>query len=136
MSDHAMRWTYYGGGVNGEAVCLAAPDADCHLTSIACECEEWGEIWRKEDGTIWHKIVNYGDSIEPVWHEVKIGPGCNICLFINESGCPEELTPRGTEFVVAQTLIEPIWEGDGYDWKPTFPARPQSGAQAAPKEGA
>ncbi|MBB3041001.1 hypothetical protein [Nocardioides soli] len=119
MSDHAIRWTYEYGGVSGEAICLADPDADCHLTSIACECERWGEIWRRDDGTIWHRIVD-GGPIEPQWHEVKVGPDCNVCLFINDSGCVEELTAPGTEFVVAQTPIRPVWQDDGCDWEPVL----------------
>jgi len=90
MGKHAIRWTFDRGSVVAEAICNAEPGADCRLTSVTCECEEWGEIWRRDDGTIWHKIVDYGDSIEPRWHEVKPQDDCNVCLFINESGCVEE----------------------------------------------
>lgn len=118
-AEHVMRWTYDDGRVSAEAVCNMPPGSDCRLTSVSCECEQWGEIQRRDDGTIWHHILDYGDSIEPVWHEVKPQDDCNICLFINESGCAEELTARGTEFVIADTPIRPVWQFDGCDWEPT-----------------
>ena len=112
---HAIRWEFDRGGVNATAVCYAPPGADCRLTSVTCECEEWGEIQRRDDGTIWHKIVDYGDSHEPLWHEVKPMDDCNICLFINESGCVEEL--GAGSFVIAETPIRPIWGDGGCDWE-------------------
>lgn len=114
MSEHFIRWTFDRGRVDAVAVCTATDGADCRLTG-ACDCEEWGEIWRREDGTIWHKIVDYGDSIEPVWHEVKPQDDCNICLFINESGCVEEL--GAGEFVIGETPIKPVWVDGGCDWE-------------------
>jgi hypothetical protein len=114
-SDHAIRWEFDNGSVTATAVCHAQPGADCQLTSVSCECERWGEIWRRDDGTIWHKIVDYGESIEPVWHEVKPADYCNVCLFINESGCVDELG-AGT-FVIGEHLINPVWIDDGCDWE-------------------
>lgn len=119
MSEHIIRWTYDRGTVDAEAVCIAAPDADCRLTSVSCECEQWGEIQRCDDGTIWHHIVDYGDSTEPVWHEVKVmDKDCNVCLFINESGIPIELGPQRSNFVIAETPIRPVWLAGGCDWEP------------------
>lgn len=115
MSGHAILWKFDRGGVTAEVVCHEPEGADCRLTSVACECEYWGEIQRRDDGTIWHKIVDYGDSYEPLWHEVKPQDDCNVCLFINESGCVEEFG-RGS-FTIAETPIKPIWDGDGYDWE-------------------
>lgn len=121
MSAHAIRWTFDRGGVTAEAVCSEPEGADCRLTSVSCECERWGEIQRRDDGTIWHKIVDwYGgpiDSAEPQWHEVKPMGDCNVCLFINESGCVEELGGQ-IEFVIAETPIRPLWDGEGCDWEP------------------
>ena len=116
---HAIRWEFDRGGVIATAVCHAAPGADCRLTSISCECEVWGEIQRRDDGTIWHKIVDYGDSYEPVWHEVRPTDDCNVCLFINESGCVEEL--GAGQFVIAETPIRPLWVDGGCDWEPVAP---------------
>lgn len=116
MSEHVIRWEFDRGGVTAEAICHASPDADCRLTSVSCECERWGEIQRRNDGTIWHHIVDYGDSIEPVWHEVKQMDDCNVCLFINESGCVEELGHGA--FVIAETPIRPLWMDEGCDWEP------------------
>lgn len=115
MSKHAIRWTFDQGCVTAEAICHAPPGADCRLASKTCECEELGQIWRRPDGTIWHKIVDYGDSHEPVWHEVVPQDDCNICLFINGSGCVEEL--GAGEFVIAETPIKPIWVDGGCDWE-------------------
>lgn len=112
---HAIRWTFDRDSVFAEAVCHAEPGADCRLTSVACECERWGEIQRREDGTIWHHIEGYGDSIEPVWHQVKPMDDCNVCLFLNESGYVMELGPR-VERVIAETPIKPVWLDDGCDW--------------------
>jgi hypothetical protein len=116
VSTHAIRWTFDRGSITAEAICNAPEGADCRLTSVTCECEVWGEIQRRDDGTIWHKIVDYGDSYEPLWHEVTPQDDCNICLFINESGCVEELGGH-QEFVIAETPIKPIWEADGCDWE-------------------
>lgn len=124
---HSIRWTFDRGGVTAEAVCHGKPGDNCRLTSVSCECEEWGEIWRREDGTIWHKIVDYGDSCEPVWHQVVPQDECNVVLFINESGCAEELG-RGA-FVIAETPIEPIWVGDGYEWEPAAAHTPTIGSE-------
>ena len=151
MSAHVIRWTFDDGYSIAEAVCNAGKDADCRLTSMSCECEQWGEIQRRDDGTIWHKIVDYGDSngsayptadtararhgrrrlsqppanaspsapssIEPVWHEIKIGPDCNVCLFINESGCVEELGLGAGRFVIGEVPIKPVWNSDGCEWE-------------------
>lgn len=117
MRAHIIRWEFDDGWVDAKAVCLAAPDADCHLTSVTCECERWGEIDRRDDGTIWHKIVDYGDSYEPVWHEVKVADYCNVCLFINETGCVDELAVKGTSFVIGEHPINPVWIDDGCDWE-------------------
>jgi hypothetical protein len=120
-SVHAIRWSFDNGSVTATAVCRAPFGADCRLTSVSCECEQWGEIWRREDGTIWHKIIDYGESIEPVWHEVKPMDDCNVCLFINESGCVEELAVKGTFFTIAEVPIKPVWVDDGYDWELAAP---------------
>jgi len=116
MSLHAIRWEFEDGVVRATAVCHAAPGADCRLTSVSCECERWGEI-RRTANKVWHKIVDYGDSYEPVWHEVKPMDDCNVCLFINESGCVEELAVKGTLIDLGETPIDPVWQNDGCDWR-------------------
>lgn len=118
-AEHVIRWTFDDGTVTAEAVCQAPDGADCRLTSVSCECERWGEIQRRDDGTIWHKIVDwYGgpiDSAEPQWHEVKPADYCNICLSINESGCVDEL--GSGVFVIGEVPIRPVWVDDGCDWE-------------------
>lgn len=118
MSAHSIRWEFDDGAVTATAVCHEPPGADCRLTSVTCECEHWGEIQRRDDGTIWHHIDYYGDdTYEPVWHEVKPMDDCNICLFINESGCVEELAVRGSRMVLAETPIRPVWLSDDCEWE-------------------
>ena len=124
VSAHAIRWTFDADYVRSEAVCHAPDGADCRLSGL-CECEEWGEIQRRLDGTIWHRIVD-GSETEPQWHEVKPVDYCNVCLFINESGCVDDLG-AGT-FVIGEVPIEPVWVGDGYDWQPIRSLRPDGGA--------
>lgn len=131
-AQHVIRWTY-DGCAEAEAVCLAAPDADCRLEAVdhsECQCEHWGRIDRRDDGTIWHALTDgHRDLTLPrdqeQWHQVRASEGpaestCNVCLFINESGCVEELTPDGEhhDFVIADVPFEPVWENDGCSWRP------------------
>jgi hypothetical protein len=111
--QHAIRWEFDHDCVTATAVCHAPPDADCRLTSVSCECERWGEIRRTAD-KIWHKIID-GTDLEPQWHEVKPMDECNVCLFINESGCVEEL--GAGSFLIAETPIRPLWVDDGCEWE-------------------
>lgn len=133
MSGHVIRWDFDRGRVSATAVCNEPEGADCRLTSVSCECEQWGEIKRDEIGTPWHKILDYGDSIEPLWHELKPQDDCNVCLFINESGCVEELGHG--HFVIAEMPIKPVWVGDGCDWEQAT-VLPVPIARFARKDGA
>ena len=119
-AEHVIRWTFDQGSVTSEAICNADPDADCRLTSVTCECERWGEIQRRDDGTIWHKIVDYGDSHEPVWHQVNPADYCNVALFINESGCVDEL--GAGVFTIGEVPFRPLWVDDGCDWERVPPS--------------
>lgn len=114
-APHAIRWEFDDGSVTATAVCHAEPGADCRLTSVSCECEQWGEI-RRTKNKIWHRIVD-GSATEPQWHEVKAMDDCNVCLFINESGCVEELAVRGTRIDLGETPIKPVWLDEGCDWE-------------------
>jgi hypothetical protein len=123
---HVIRWEFDDGYVTPTAICLADEGADCRLTSVSCECERWGEIRRDEIGTPWHKIVDwYGNSIdsaEPQWHELKPLGDCNVCLFINESGCVDELAVKGARFTIGEVPIRPVWIDEGCDWEPVTDA--------------
>ena len=117
---HVIHWEFDRGSVTATAVCNEPDGADCRLTSVSCDCERWGEIQRRDDGTIWHCLTEcYRDLTlprdEPQWHQVKPMDDCNVCLFINESGCVEEL--GAGSFVIAETAINPVWVGDGCDWE-------------------
>lgn len=124
---HVMRWTYEDGGTRAEAVCLAAPDARCRLEALdhnECQCEYWGAVEHDPDGTIWHRMYTYPgewpDDRAGQRHQVKPGGECQVCLFINESGCAEELTPENERhaFTLAEVAFEPVWENDGCSWRP------------------
>lgn len=111
---HVLRITF-DSWIRYEAVCKEPDGSDCRLTSVSCECEEWGEIWRRDDGTIWHRIVDEG-PMEPLWHQLKPAPYCNICEFLNNYDIEECLVRgSGAEFSVP---IKPVWTGDGYEWEP------------------
>ena len=124
MSGHMMRFAFDGGVVRLEAVCNEPEGADCRLTSVACECESWGEIQRRDDGTIWHLYADEWSGTEyanpPEWHEVKPADYCNVCLFIDDD--PEySLDDSAPSFVVAEIPIEPVWQYDHCTWKPVQP---------------
>lgn len=119
---HTMRFEFRDRSVSAEAVCHAAPADDCRLTAAdrhECQCEQWATIIRRDDGTIWHTLTDgYIDRDEPeVMHRLIPGDDCNVCLFINESGCVEELTARTTSFVIGDVPIGPVWVDDGCDWE-------------------
>lgn len=130
VPTHAMVWTYDGDYSRVEAVCHAESDADCRLEPVnrdECECEYWGRIVRKDDGTIWHEShENYytdwdNASDAPVLHQVKPGGSCNVALTINESGCAEELSVPGTSMTLATVPFEPVWDDDQCLWSPCKP---------------
>lgn len=114
MSAHELVWTFVLDCVQAEAVCNAAPDANCRLV-CAGDCESYTEIIRHEDTTFDGEIVKrytHDDCVE------GMKPGeCNLCLFLNESDCIEESATDRPEFVIGRTPIEPVWQGDYYDWR-------------------
>jgi hypothetical protein len=119
VGEHALVWEFDRDTTTCRAICNAAEDADCRLVCNA-DCETWSEIVRHEDVSLDGKIVRWitHDDCEGVMH-----PGeCNVCLYLNESGCIEELAlggyPNGPRFTIATVPIRPSWEGDGYEWEP------------------
>lgn len=116
MSAHILRLNF-DGWLRVEAVCNEPPGANCRLTSVSCECEYWGPIDRRGDGTIWHRVIDEG-PIEPLWHEVKPADYCNVCEYLNNDDILECATPNAT-FTLADMPIEVTWNGDGYEWEPT-----------------
>ncbi len=127
VPTHAMVWTYDEDHVRVEAVCHAEPDADCRLEPVShddCQCEYWGRIVRKDDGTIWHEAHShyYTDwdaaSDSAVLHQVKPGGDCNVALTINESRCAEELSVVGTKIRLASIPFDPVWDDDQCLWSP------------------
>lgn len=127
MSGHAIRWEYdHWGVVAATAVCHEPAGADCRLTSAGpeCDCETWGRIERRNDGTIWHELTEGHRDLtlprdEPQWHQVKPDDECNVCEFLNAD--PSYLAEMSTQghpsFVIAETTIEPVWDFDSYLWR-------------------
>lgn len=113
MSEHAIEWEFDNGGVNARAVCHAAPDADCHLNCPE-GCEEWGSFVRR-DGDRWHTIPG---GVIPI-HRMVVVDYCNYCEFLNADPfeLPEMYERDRPRFVIAETPIEPVWDGDGYSWR-------------------
>jgi hypothetical protein len=122
-ADHVLVWEFDRDTVTCRAGCNAEEDADCRLFCTD-HCESWFEIHRHADETF------DGETVRRITHddcEAVMRPGeCNVCLFLNESGCIEELAlggyPNGPRFTIATVPIRPSWEGDGYEWEPLIPA--------------
>ena len=122
MSEHVIIWEHDVDTVTARVACLEEPGADCRLRG-ECECESWGPIERREDGTIWHQLTDGYRDLDlprdvPQWHEVKPWDGCNIALFLNEDASViAESSQERTAFEIARTPIDPVWNGDWYEWK-------------------
>lgn len=124
MNGHTLRFTF-DGWLKVEAVCHEPNGADCRLQSIDCECEQWGSIQRREDGTIWHEVHQWEPFAfaldAPVWHQVKPADHCNIVEFINMEGGDGalELAQDDVRFTIADVPISACWSTDGYyQWRP------------------
>lgn len=126
MSGHVIVWTFDGDCVTASVVCLEEPGEDCRLTGH-CDCEEWGQIERREDGTIWHALTEgYRDRDVTrdvtQWHEVKPQDECNVAAYMNEDpSLIPELADGVKPFEIGRTPIEPVWVGDYYEWKRAEP---------------
>lgn len=115
MSGHVLVWEFELDSASVTAVCNEAPDADCRLHCNG-ECETFSEIVRHQDVTLDGKVANWitHDDCQGVMQ-----PGeCNVCLFLNESDCIEESTDGHPRFEIGRVAIEPVWEGDYYNWRP------------------
>lgn len=124
MNGHTLRFSF-DGWLKVEAVCHEPDGADCRLTSIDCECEQWGSIQRRDDGTIWHEVYQweaFAFALEsPQWHQVKPADHCNIAEFINMEGGDGalELAQDDVRFTIADVPISASWSTDGYyQWRP------------------
>lgn len=126
MTGHVIVWEFDVDTVTSRVVCLEDAGADCRLTSASpdCDCEAWGQIERRADGTVWHALTEgYRDLTlprdVPQWHEVKACNECNVAAFMNEDpSLIPELGQGSESFELARTAIEPVWVGDFYEWNP------------------
>ena len=121
MAEHELVWTHESDSVTIEAACNAKPDADCRLEpspDSGCECESF-DFERDERGAF-HTVIAYddGDNEVEVRHDMQSGGDCNVCLFLNESDCIEESDDSRSTFEIGRKAIDPVWQGDGFDWKP------------------
>jgi hypothetical protein len=121
--QHAIRWEFDEDTVRATAICNAPEGADCRLEPAdpECECEEYAGFERRDDGTFWHALTDgYRDHDVPrdvqQWHQMKPGGDCNVIGFLNAD--PFVLPEMGEgRFVIAETPIETVWNGDDYEWK-------------------
>lgn len=114
---HKMKFSLDRYGVNLELVCRSDEGADCRLV-----CPEGCESWTIEHdayGT-YHcpHHTEFGIS-SGVKHKMVDSGECHICLWFNDD---PSLIPElydGTEFVIGEHEIVPLWQGpeEGYDWK-------------------
>ena len=125
MIGHEIVWEHERDSVTARIVCNEDPGADCRLASAGpdCDCEAWGRIERREDGTIWHELTEgYRDLTKPrwvtQWHEVKPSDECNVVNFMSEDpSLIAECSQERKSFEIGRTPIEPVWLGDFYEWK-------------------
>ena len=118
---HKIVWTWSRGGVDATAVC---DDEDC-LNAYECDypCETYPDLRRDPDGTVSHG--GYDDTAATPRHVMHRSGECNLELFLNaERGLLPELNEDGhPDFVIAETVIEPVWLGeDGALWRLPSPA--------------
>jgi len=119
MSEHALVWEFDRDTVNCKAVCNAAPDADCRLSCYG-DCEVFSQIIRHSDETF------DGETVHRITHDDcdagMRADECNVCLFLNESDCIQEMAvggyPNGPRFIIGTVPIRPSWDGDCYEWEP------------------
>jgi hypothetical protein len=101
MSDHGLRWEWSNGYVEAIAYCTAPDDAPCHQACATPDCEGF-DHWDGEPG-----------------HDMRQVDYCNVVEWLNgDPGILPELNTKGTSaFVIAETPINPVWEGDFYEWE-------------------
>lgn len=117
---HSILWSFDQDMVMGEIICDSDPEANCRLGGgDDCECESW-TIQRDADGTAYH----YAPAIEPFTpalrmnrHVMHATPSCNFKTWIEEGDNVMEMADKVYRFPIGQTVVEPSWEGDFYEWK-------------------
>lgn len=124
---HRIEWTYDGtmGRVDAKVICESSPDSVCRTRparTSGCQCEEFFEIDR-DDLSWYHVVESETDDGEPIKiiHRHEPMEDCNIALFMNEDPMDtilEAAADQYTEIVIGSTVIEPVWTGNGYEWRP------------------
>lgn len=114
--DHRIEVRFDQDHIHLEAVCHAPQGAECRLKGPpGCTCEEW-TIERAHGGAQpYHKVDTIGGAT--ILHWMEDSDECNTCTWLNESGAIAELNGAKEQFLIASLPIEPIWEGDHYQWK-------------------
>ena len=117
---HKIVWSFERDHVAASVVC---DDDDC-LSRYVCDdgegmCETVYDVRREPDGTVTH--AQWDDDFRQIInrHRMVREDYCNEVEFLNAD--PElipELVESPVEFVIGETTIEPIWDGDGVVWRP------------------
>jgi hypothetical protein len=81
-----------------------------------CQCESWNVLY--DDDSVPYHFADGGDRAVGDRHYMTDVGECQVVLFMSEdfSTLPE-LCAETAEFELARTAIEPVWAGEGYDWK-------------------
>jgi hypothetical protein len=116
-SRHVIEWHFdkFMAQVVGKVVCQSDPDEVCrtkpsHLSG--CECEEFVNVARDDRG--WYHVR------EGIIHRHEPTDECNIESWMNEDPMVfimEMYVGEQHEIPLATTVIEPVWGGEGYEWK-------------------
>lgn len=121
---HRIVWTHTGDEVRAEVACTAGPDEWCRWEPT-CACEEFGDLGHDDKG--WFHVVDldepneFGDEREV--HRHRPAKECLVETWLNnDSSLLIELrmtegSARWSPYVLAETPIVPVWDGDGYSWK-------------------
>lgn len=115
---HRIVWTHDRDTVRPKVICTGPEGSTCRLTCAdpTCADEEFNGFHRDKDGNPFHTSGEDDDGNEIV-HPMKDGGFCNVCEFLNEGGCIDEEAVDTEPFVIGIVPIEPVWEGDHYEWK-------------------
>lgn len=115
-ADHRIEVRFDRDNVRLEAVCHAPEGADCRLTGPdGCTCEAWTVERADEDSQPYHRVDTVGGA--EILHWMHDGGECNVCTWLNESGEVAELNAELDEFMIASVPVEPVWEGDHFEWR-------------------
>jgi hypothetical protein len=116
MNDHEITLRVSGYWLEIKAVCNAPDDALCR-NMPECDCESWDEVGGDEQG--WFHVARPGFEIfEGGKHRHTQRSDCNICEWLNSDDPMEYIAKSVKSFDIASISINPIWNGECFEWEP------------------